>query len=125
MHEGPPRVLVIDDDRAIRDVIATTLEVEGYEVALAANGRDGLREMERWRPDVIVLDLMMPEMDGQSFRAEQRARDGMASIPVIVLTATRDARAQAVLLGAAAWLAKPFDLDAVVDAVDLLAGRGR
>lgn len=122
--DGSSRVLVVDDDALIRDTLATALGDEGYAVRAASNGRAALIIIANWRPDVIVLDLMMPVMDGSAFRAAQRAAGEMAPIPVIVLSATHDVRARADSLGAAVIFAKPFDLGDLLDAVaDLVTDR--
>lgn len=83
----------------------------------AANGREALDVLEQWRPSVIVLDLMMPVMDGWDFRAEQLRRATIADVPVILLSGARDVRTSAEQLSA--WLAipKPFDLDVLLAAV--------
>ncbi|HET7036244.1 MAG TPA: response regulator [Thermomicrobiaceae bacterium] len=120
----PPGVLVVDDDSTIRSVIAELLLVEGYLVRTAVNGRDALEVLRAWRPCVIVLDLMMPVMDGWAFRAAQRALPGaLREIPVIILSATRDVERHAAELGAATAISKPFDLDQVVTTVAAIAGR--
>ena len=115
------RVLVIDDDPGLRELLQLCLEDEGYAVAVSINGRDGLDRLQRWRPRVILLDLMMPVMDGWTFRAEQLARDDLARIPVVVLSAAHQARRQAEMLGAAAIIEKPFDLDSLCATVTTLA----
>ena len=115
----PRRVLVVDDDEQLRYVLQETMKEDGYEVEAASNGREALAIIERWRPDLIVLDLMMPVMDGEAFRQEQR-RLGLADqVPLIVLSAAREMRSAAERVGAAASVPKPFDLD------DLLATVGR
>lgn len=107
----PPRVLLVDDDEAIRYVVAEALLDEGFSVRTASDGQQALALLANWRPDVIVLDLMMPGMDGWAFRAEQRARGLALDIPLVVLSASRRAPDSAEELGAAAVLAKPFELD--------------
>jgi DNA-binding response OmpR family regulator len=112
------RVLVVEDDVSIGQVIADLLADEGYQVRWAKDGRAALAVLDEWRPDVIVLDLMMPVLDGRAFRAEQRRRGGaVAQVPVIVLSGARAARAAAAELGVAAVLTKPFDLDRLVATV--------
>lgn len=122
MAEG--RVLVVDDERQIRDVVAEALADDGYEVETAANGAQALAVLSRWVPDLIVLDLMMPVMDGATFRVRQLALDGAAEVPVLILSASRDAEGQRAKLGALGFIHKPFDLDALLDHVGrLLAAR--
>jgi CheY-like chemotaxis protein len=82
------RVLIIDDDRDIRETLGELLADEGFAVEAAWNGESALERLKAgFRPDVIVLDLMMPVMDGLSFRAAQRSHDALADIPIIGLTA--------------------------------------
>jgi CheY-like chemotaxis protein len=106
-----PRVLVVDDDPAIRDFVGQALEEEGYEVRLAINGQDALSTLLKWHADLIVLDLMMPTMDGWTFRERQRESEALANIPVIVMSAARNLNGQSDRLLPAAILPKPFDLD--------------
>jgi CheY-like chemotaxis protein len=108
------RVLIIEDDADIREALTELLQAAGYECTSAANGAEGLALIRQHRPDVILLDLMMPVMDGWQFRALQRWDSTIADIPVVVMSASdRDA----VLEGAAASLPKPYTLDEVIAAV--------
>src|SRR5687768_16531880 len=102
------RVLVVDDDASIRELLSTALEDDGYEVVPASNGQDALSVCERWRPDVIVLDLMMPVMDGWTFAKRLRETD---DIPIVVLSAATDLERHGKSLGATDVVGKPFDLD--------------
>jgi CheY-like chemotaxis protein len=112
------RVLVIEDEDTIGHVIAETLAEEGYEVRRARNGREALGILEGWLPQLILLDLMMPVMDGGIFRAaQQQLEGGVAEVPVIVLSGAREVRTRAAELGAVAALSKPFELDQLVEAV--------
>ena len=123
---GPERgepglgVLVVDDDPSIQGFLAEALVDEGYAVRTASDGRQALEVLDGWRPRLILLDLMMPEIDGWTFRAEQRRRSDLADIPIIVLSATRDLEARAVALAPARVFSKPFDLDALLTAIDEL-----
>jgi DNA-binding response OmpR family regulator len=116
----PRRVLIVEDDASIRDTLELALAVQGYQVATAANGRDGIALLRECRPDLIVLDLMMPVMDGWQFRVEQRLA-GCDGVPVLVLTASRNAADSEDTLGAAERLQKPFDLRCLLDIVNRLA----
>jgi two-component system chemotaxis response regulator CheY len=118
MPERERRVLVVDDDASIQGLLAEALADEGYSVRTAGNGREALSILEAWRPDLILLDLMMPEMDGWGFRVRQRTMPGVADVPVIVLSATRDLATKARTLEPAQVFAKPFDLDALLGTVD-------
>ena len=113
-----PSVLIVDDDPAIQRLIELTLIGEGYETRLAGNGEEALAVLDDWTPDVILLDLMMPVMDGRAFRAAQRERGLRINVPVIVLSAARDGGAAIEELGAAAEVSKPFDPDDLVAAIE-------
>jgi len=81
-------VLIVDDDRAIRDAVRELLETEGYQVVEAANGSAALTRLSSGpRPSVIILDLMMPGMDGWDFRSEQLRNPDLKTVPIIVITA--------------------------------------
>lgn len=111
------RILVVEDDPAIRRLATDLLEDEGYEVHTAASGADGLKVLEALRPDLpdlIILDLMMPVMDGPTFHA--RLSEDVRRVPLLVLSGSRGAKATAARLGADI-LAKPFDLDELVERV--------
>lgn len=108
------RVLVVDDDASIRELLSTALQEDGYEVVPAINGEDALSVCERWRPDVIVLDLMMPVMDGWTFAKRLHERD---DIPIVVLSAANDLERHAKSVGARDVVAKPFDLDQLLPKV--------
>jgi DNA-binding response OmpR family regulator len=114
----PARALVVEDEELIRLALETLLLEEGFEVRVAHHGGEALAVLDGgWRPDVIVLDLMMPVVDGWTFRARQRARTDVADVPVVVLSGAHESRARALELGAAAALSKPFHLDDVVATV--------
>jgi CheY-like chemotaxis protein len=112
-------VLVVDDDPGIRAVIELALSDEGYAVTLAVNGQDALERLNGWRPDVILLDLAMPVMDGWELLAILQADRHLASIPVIVMSAHFRQRGDDGLQSAAALLSKPFELEVMLT---LIAG---
>jgi DNA-binding response OmpR family regulator len=116
------RVLVVEDDELLREALAEVLTDDGHEVRTATNGAEALGELESWDAEVIVLDLMMPVMDGFAFRDEQRRRDLRADVPVLVLSAVRDLDGAADRIAAAASLAKPFRLEDVLASVSALLG---
>lgn len=113
------RILVVEDDEAMAGGISDVLELAGYEVQAAHNGRDGLALVEGWKPDLIVSDIMMPEMDGYDLFKGVRARAELISVPFIFLTA----KGQKVdirlgkTLGAEDYLVKPFDWEDLLVAV--------
>ena len=117
---GAGPILVVDDDAAILATIGDILESEGYPVAAATNGAEALRAIERERPSLVLLDMRMPVLDGWGFARELRRR-GLA-VPVLVMTAARDAREWAEEIGADGFLAKPFNLPELLDAVERLRG---
>jgi len=108
------RVLVVDDDPDILDALSEILEVEGYEVQRARNGREALQRLEHAPPDLVLLDLMMPVMDGWEFA---RSLDPDARPPIIVLSADRNVSVKAQEIGALGWLAKPFELSELLAVV--------
>jgi DNA-binding response OmpR family regulator len=111
------RVLIVDDDIGVRGFLTLALEDEGYEVRGATDGREALAVLGEWRADLIVLDLMMPEMDGRSFLTEQHRVAGYADIPVLIVSALHDLANQARGLSAVAVYEKPLALDEFLDAV--------
>jgi CheY-like chemotaxis protein len=122
MPDGERRVLVVDDDPSIQGFLAEALVDEGYRVRTAANGREALAILGEWRPDLILLDLMMPEMDGWAFRGEQRAMPAVSDVPVIVLSATRELATRTRDLEPVQVVSKPFDLEALLGTIERLTG---
>jgi CheY-like chemotaxis protein len=114
-------VLVVDDDPDILQTLALCLSTEGYRVVMASNGQEALEALTREAPACILLDLMMPVMDGWQFCAELDARGGRKA-PLLILSADRAVQGHATRLGADAYLAKPFDLDDLLGKVHQLTG---
>ena len=108
-----PLVLVVDDDADILEAICDVLEAEGYRVARARQGQEALERVGEERPGAILLDLMMPVMDGVAFAEALRARTGGDRIPIVVISADGNPQ-RAVAVGAQCYLAKPFDIDALL-----------
>jgi CheY-like chemotaxis protein len=122
VSERVRRVLIVEDDEAIASLVRQALLDEGgYEVRRAGDGVEALEVLSGWRPDVIVLDLMMPRMDGWRFRAEQRRLAIAADVPVLVASASRRVEGLDEDF-AAAVIRKPFDLDELIRRVEELAG---
>ena len=117
-----PDILVIDDDPSIRALVKDVLEIEGYTVHLAEDGFAGLRAIEASRPDCVVLDVMMPGMDGHAVLQRIRSADGGPDLPVVMLTAAADdAQAwKAWTEGVDYFLAKPFDPTELLRYLDYL-----
>jgi len=112
----PGRVLVVDDDGGIREFVRTVLLEEGYDVAEATDGRDALERAKTMRPDVILLDMRMPVMNGWEFARMYRERPGPHA-PIVIVTAALDVAKDARDIGADGFLAKPFQLDDLLDLV--------
>ncbi|MDI7277757.1 MAG: response regulator [Anaerolineae bacterium] len=119
----PPRILVVDDDESILEFVAEVLADEGYETLTATSGADALALATQHPPDLILLDIWMPAMDGRAFVEAYRQSAGPHA-PVIVMTAARDAPGIAAETGAEGYLAKPFGLDTLLEVVDHHVGPG-
>ena len=104
------RVLVVDDDPMIREFVRYALQEDGFNVREASNGAEALETLSTWRADVVLLDLMMPVIDGWEFRRRQLEDPSLASIHVIVMSANRCLPSAEAVLSPCAMLAKPFDL---------------
>jgi CheY-like chemotaxis protein len=123
VQDPPPEerlVLIVDDDPDILQTLGLCLSTEGYRVLMAANGEEALEVLKNERPHVILLDLMMPVMDGWQFVAEMDAR-GQRGAPLLILSADRAVQGHAGNLRASGHLAKPFDLDELLTKVQQLA----
>lgn len=122
-QQGPASqgaVLVIDDDQAILETVAEILADEGYSVATARNGLEGLAAVERERPALILLDRWMPVLDGHGFWRALRQRG--LEVPIIAMTAAHDVEPWARELRAAGVLPKPFRLAALLELVATVLG---
>jgi CheY-like chemotaxis protein len=114
------RILVVDDDRLIRQMVRDLLEIASYFVEEAVDGADGLTQAAAFHPDLILLDLMLPDMDGYTVCRTLKADQATRAIPVIFLTASNDiaVKRQASAAGAAACLTKPFELNGLLALVE-------
>ncbi len=108
-----PRVLIIEDDTETRDALSVFFELEGYDVDSAPDGTQGLARAREGHPDVILLDLMMPVMDGWTFRDEQKRDRSIAGIPVVVVSALGERED----IDATDFVPKPCDLEVVLGTV--------
>jgi len=109
LDSHPRRVLIVDDEEGFRDGVADLLEMEGYSVLVAKDAVDAIRVLPEFQPEVILLDLRMPNLDGEAF---MRGMDGLPAAtkaPVVLLSAKEDLAAIAGRAGAAAYLHKPFE----------------
>jgi len=129
-REGKYRILLIEDDPTITNVVELNLRLENYDVYLASDGEEGLKMVEEVDPDLVILDVMMPKMDGWQVLMELKSREDTRDIPVIMLTAMGDERSRVIGLrgGADDYISKPFsplELTARVKVVLDRVGRAR
>ncbi|HET7353136.1 MAG TPA: response regulator [Gaiellaceae bacterium] len=115
-QQAGPAVLLVDDDERMRELVRTELEREGYDVQEAASADEGLAEIEKRKPELILLDVMMPHVDGWEMLRRIQERYGAGAIPVLMFSGQVDeqARRQAASSGARGFIGKPFDLAELV-----------
>jgi CheY-like chemotaxis protein len=117
------RILVVEDDTSIRELLVELLESEGYEVGSAVNGLEGLKFLQSGgRPDLILIDLMMPVMDGYAFRTEQLKNESWSKIPTVVMSAEANAKEKMRSFNITAFLSKPVELDTILKTVAQYCG---
>jgi len=122
------RVLVVDDEPNIVDIISMALRYNEYDVVTASNGREALDEVASSRPDMIVLDVMMPELDG--FQVAKRLSEQRSDIPILFLTArdTTDDKVRGLTIGGDDYMTKPFSVEELLARIGTIlkrTGRGR
>ncbi|HEX6288741.1 MAG TPA: response regulator [Herpetosiphonaceae bacterium] len=116
-------ILIVEDDLAIREALTEILEDEGYQVQGAANGQEAIQLLrERTPPCLILLDLMMPVMNGWQFRAEQKQDPVLAPVPVVVISADSDLKTKAAAIEAVDYLPKPVQLTRLLDTIEQYCG---
>jgi DNA-binding response OmpR family regulator len=115
-----PRILVVEDDPDLRRILKLQLASRGYEVAEAENGAEGFRAIRQDTPDCVVLDLMMPVMDGFGFLKRVRSIMSLKDVPVLILTASEDERnkVRGFQYQADAYMSKPYDLEKLTEVVE-------
>ncbi len=120
--EGGPLVLIVDDDPRLREIVRVNLEAEGYTVREAASGAEGIAALDEAAPDLILLDVMMPEVDGLEMLRRVQERHGVGTIPVIMFSGKVDERALAEAAGPGARdvVGKPFDPQQLVESTKRL-----
>lgn len=118
------KILVVDDEVGFTDTLKEIFAMRGYAVAVAHDGEDALAQVRGSVPDLIILDIVMPKMDGMKVAGTLRSDSGLKDIPVVMLTARTEVQdtKQGLDLGAAAYIAKPFKMDALLGIVDGLIG---
>lgn len=121
MSERTKRILIVDDDATIIEVVDCALRERGFEVLIARDGDEALKRAERDAPDLILLDLVMPKRSGMTV-LERLKRDRPGAPPIIMLTARDEERHRefAKSLGVSAYLNKPFDIDTLINTVETL-----
>lgn len=118
------KVLVVDDSKSIREVVAYTLEKEGYEVLTGENGKDALKHLTHPDIGMVITDLHMPEMDGISFIQEVRKQDDFKYIPILFLSTESNInkKQEAKQAGATGWMVKPFQPEKLLHIMNKLLG---
>src|SRR5579862_4142709 len=119
------RVLVVDDESMVRETLGNVLVDEGYIVDLAVDGAEALRHVHAARPDAILLDLMMPGMNGRQFLQALRDDPAYGAVPVLIMTAVHGLEVNLSSIGANAVVEKPFDVDDLLNKVALAVYRSR
>jgi len=118
-----PKVLVVDDDPAILEICSDLLQTEGYTVSVATNGQQALEQIRTDPPQVILMDIMMPVLDGVEACRQVKANPATAEIPVVLMSArTNLTRQSQDLASADALVAKPFDIDHLLNTIHDLVG---
>jgi excisionase family DNA binding protein len=118
-----PLVLLVDDDERVRELVRVNLEFEGYAVREASGSDEGLAAIEEAKPDLILLDVMMPQVDGWETLRRIQERFGAGAIPVVMFSGKVDeaTEEQAASSGAQAFVGKPFDLQELIERTKQLA----
>lgn len=111
------RVLIVEDEQDVADLVADVLGLEGFE-ARVASGESALDDALAFGPDVVLLDLMMPVVDGFEVARRFNANIRTRNLPIVVMTAMHDIAARAAEVGTNHWLAKPFDIGELIDTVE-------
>ncbi len=112
-------VLVVDDDREIRQMLCVLLQISGFEAEVAVDGIDALNKLRQRQPDIMVLDVMMPNMDGLTLCKLLREEPQTAKMPIVMLSGKMGGKAikEGLLAGANRYLVKPTGLDILIDAL--------
>jgi len=116
----PKYILVIDDDPVTSELVKRTLQGQGYEVGTDHNGQDALEDLKKRKPDLILMDVQMPKMDGYTFILEKTKIPELADIPVIVLTSMKETAPLFKRHGVKAYLLKPLDSKDLLDKVQAI-----
>ena len=125
MNETKPRILVVDDELDLVSVLRMGLEIQGFEVIEAMDGEEGLRRARQDRPDLMVLDLMLPKMDGYKVCRALKFDDRFQNLPIIILSARSgdQDRKLALDMGADLFMTKPYEMSELVAKIRQKLGR--
>ena len=113
-------ILVIEDDPSVRTLLSKSLGARGYDITVAKDGIEGLTVIEGMRPDLLIVDIMMPRLDGMTFVKAVKGNDATGPIPVIFLTAKNDPKSMidGINVGAKFYVTKPFQIDDLVSKIE-------
>ena len=116
------KLLIVDDEPATVQMIETFIQINGYKAATAYNGKDGLTMLELEKPDLVILDLMMPDMEGFEVCQRMRASDAFKTTPILIISARTDQESidRAYASGANGYLTKPFQLPELLSEIERL-----
>jgi CheY-like chemotaxis protein len=116
--EVSKRVLIVEDEQDVADLVADVLDLEGFQAQVAASGESALDDALTFHPDVVLLDLMMPGVDGFEVARRLHAHPETKALPIVVMTAMHDPQARAEEVGTSLFLAKPFDIGDLIQTVE-------
>jgi CheY-like chemotaxis protein len=120
-EQAVARILIVDDDLAMRSIVADALRQDGYAVDSACNGLQALTAFRKHRPDALVLDLAMPVMDGPSLVRTLRDQTRWGGVPIVVISGRSQPQVASQRLGARACLEKPIDLSRLIETIEAIA----
>ncbi len=125
MAQPPKRILLIDDEPEVQDLLTLFLKIRGYEGHLARNGEEGIEMAKKLLPDLILLDIMMPKVDGFRVQETLKQDPDASKIPIIFITAKAEPEnaQKAITAGAKAYIEKPFDLNTLTETIHSALGQ--
>ena len=112
-----PKILIIEDDKNICDLLKINLELEGYEVFVSFNGKDGLKKIYQEKPDLVLLDLLLPGVDGWEICKQLRSDEQTKKIPIIIISVLTEDEGRKPEMGVVGYLVKPFDISILTDEI--------
>jgi len=115
----PKKILVVDDEADLVEILKSSLEVNNYEVITALDGEEGLKKAKEEKPDLILLDILMPKKDGWTFVREMKMDESIKNIPVIVFTVKEQFKGEFELEGVKDYIVKPVEIEKLLDKIDM------